>query len=114
MKRRYKKQIKEELALQIEKCLPYYPEGAGIRLDSHRHFQMIPGVFDSVAELVKEKGYPLEYIRIIREKPVFYKKILQTECFRPVNIIKALLLDFLGRIDKKRQPDLYGKATAAL
>lgn len=106
-RRRYQKQIKQELKAQIERCLPYFEGGSGIRLDSHRHFHMIPMVFDVIAELVKENGYPLTYIRIIHEKPSLYKRIGKAEQFRAINLIKVALLNLLGAIDRHRQPALY-------
>ncbi len=109
---RIKKQIKEELTLQIEKCLPYLTDQDGLRLDSHRHFHMVPVVFDAIAEVIKEHHYSLNYIRIIREKPCLYHHIFRFERFRPVNVVKALLLNYLGSIDKRKQKDLYAKGTA--
>ena len=111
-RKHYREQIAKELSAQIERCLPYFPQGAGLRLDSHRHFHMIPLVFDAIAGLVEEKNYPLTYIRIIREKSAFYKKIRRAECFRPVNVIKAVLLNMLGAIDRRRHPTLYGLGSA--
>ncbi len=110
LKKRYKEQIKEELKKQIERCLPY--DISPLRIDSHRHFHMIPVVFDSLSELIAQEHYTVGSVRIIREKSAYYKRLRKFECFRPVNVIKVLLLNFLGRIDKKRHPDLYGKATA--
>lgn len=112
MRKRYMRQIKEELLLQIKRCLPYYPEGAKIRLDSHRHFHMVPVVFDSLAQLIEEEGLAVEYIRIIHEKPAFYKNISKTEHFRMINIVKAVLLNTLGCVDKRRQPALYKRGTS--
>lgn len=111
-RKRYQKQIETELTRQIERCLPYYPEGSGIRLDSHRHFHMVPVVFDAIAELIRKNGYALDDIRIIREKPSFYKRIWKAEHFRPVNIIKVWLLNLLGSVDRRRQRALYERHSA--
>lgn len=108
----YKKQIKEELALQIERCLPYLNDSEGIRLDSHRHFHMVPVVFDAIAELAAEKDYNLSYIRIIRERAALYHHLFKFESFRPVNVIKAVLLNYLGFIDRRRHRRLYDLGTA--
>ncbi len=111
-KKRIQAEIKEELGAQIERCLPYYTDGARLRLDSHRHFHMVPIVFDAIAELVNERGYDPEYIRIIHEKTAFYRHFLRFEHFRPINIIKAVLLNTLGKTDKRRHPALYARGEA--
>ncbi|MCR4850761.1 MAG: ChbG/HpnK family deacetylase [Lachnospiraceae bacterium] len=111
-RRRYKEQIKTELGKQIDVCLPYMEEQKSVRLDSHRHIHMVPVVFESLQELVDEKDLNVSYIRIIRERFSFYRKIGRFECFRPVNIIKAVLLDYLGMIDRHRCPRLYKKGNA--
>ncbi|HBB59245.1 MAG TPA: hypothetical protein DIS68_01105 [Lachnospiraceae bacterium] len=104
---RYRKQIKAELSRQIDRCLPYFTEQGSVRIDSHRHFHMVPMVFDVISELVDEKQLDVSYVRIIREKPVFYRGLAGFECFRPVNIIKVMLLDAFSAIDRMRHRKLY-------
>ncbi len=111
-RKRYKEEIKAELKQQIEKCLPYFPVGQGLRLDSHRHFHMIPVVFEAIAELVAENNYDLSYIRIIRERSAYYRHIGRFDHFRSVNVIKVWLLNYLGRIDRRKQRSLYELGSA--
>ena len=101
------KQIKAEFKRQIDNCLKYFPEGKGIRLDSHRHYHCIPMIFDCIDELIKEEGYDVTSVRITREKPEFYNGILKFEYLKPINVVKAILLNTLCFVDKIRHKDLY-------
>ncbi len=107
MRKRYKKQIKAELSRQMDRILPYLKEQGTVRIDSHRHFHMVPLVFDVIAELIREKDLKVSYIRIIREKPRFYRNLLRFEYFKPVNVVKVLLLDFFSGIDRLRHRELF-------
>ena len=111
-RRRYKEQIKAELGKQIDTCLPYLREQGSVRLDSHRHIHMVPVVFEAIQELTDEKALNVSYIRIVHERSAYYRNIGQFECLRPVNVIKAMLLNYLGFIDRIRCPRLYAKGTA--
>ena len=106
-KKDLKKQIKAEYKRQIENCLKYFPEGKGIRLDSHRHYHCIPLLFDIIDELVKEEGYDVVSVRITREKPEFYRGITKFEYLKPLNVVKAILLNTLCGIDRMRHKGLY-------
>ncbi len=101
------KQIKAEFKRQIDNCLKYFPAGKGIRLDSHRHYHCIPMIFDCIDELIKEEGYDVTSVRITREKPEFYNGILKFEYLKPINVVKAILLNTLCFVDKIRHKDLY-------
>ncbi len=107
LRNRYRAQIKNELSLQIDRCLPYFSEEKEIRLDSHRHVHMIPMVFDVLAELIAEKGLKVSYIRITKDKIGLYRHINRFEHFRPINLIKVMLLNLLAAVDKKRHYALY-------
>ncbi len=102
-----KAQIKTEFKRQIDNCLKYFPEGKGIRLDSHRHYHCIPLIFDIIDELIKEEDYDVTSVRITREKPEFYKGILKFEYLKPINVVKAILLNTLCFVDKIKHGDLY-------
>ena len=102
-----KAQIKTEFKRQIDNCLKYFPGGNGIRLDSHRHYHCIPLIFDVIDELIKEEGYDVTSVRITREKPEFYRGITKFEYLKPLNVIKAILLNTLCQIDHLRHRELY-------
>ncbi len=104
---RIRGQIKSELTLQILRCLPYFPEEEGIRIDSHRHFHMVPFIFDLLSEIISEQGLKVSYIRIINEKMVFYRGIGRFEYLKPLNIIKVLLLNSFSLIDRLWHGELW-------
>ncbi len=112
MKKRYKKQIKQELAKQLDRCLPFFSDQGSIRIDSHRHFHMVPFVFDVIAELIEERNLDVSYIRIIHERPVFYKGLSHFEYFKPINVIKVILLNTFSSIDRIKHRALYDKVKA--
>ena len=106
-KKSLKEQIKKEFKLQIDNCLKYFPDGKGIRLDSHRHYHAIPIVFDALDELIREEGYDVISVRIPQERPEFYRHILRFEYLKPINVVKTILLYMLCRIDGLRHRGLY-------
>ncbi len=112
LRKRYASEIKTELSKQIDACLPFIPPEEGLRLDSHRHFHMVPLVFGVINEIVREKGLKLSYIRIIRERLYMYRGLAGFECFKSLNLIKVFLLNFFSFIDSIRFPGLYGKGNA--
>ena len=107
--KRLRKEIKAELSKQINACLPYIPEEEGLRLDSHRHFHMVPLVFSVIDEIVREEGLNLSYIRIIREKPYLYRGLAGFQHFRAVNIVKVILLDLFSVIDSIGWRELWNR-----
>ena len=77
------------------------PQSA-LRLDSHTHTHMIPVVFDSMMDAVKELGMQdrLEFVRVSAEPVKPFIKVAGT--ISPVNLIKNLLLGALsGRARRK-------------
>ena len=107
VREKYRKQIREELRRQILRCLPYFPDRKNVRIDSHRHIHMVPMIFDEVARIVEEEGLQVSCVRITREKPETCRGIMGFEHFRPVNILKACLLNVLAFVDRKNQRELY-------
>ena len=73
---------------------------------------MVPFVFDSIMELIDEKGLELSYIRIIREKPAFYRGIMRFEHFKPLNVIKVALQNAFSLADRLRHRDIYENRSA--
>ena len=109
LRKRYRTQIKTELSAQIERLLPYFREQGSVRIDSHRHFHMVPLVFGVISEIAKERALDISYIRIINDKPALYRGIGRFEHFKPLNIIKLILLKSFSFIDSLLYPDLYKK-----
>ena len=109
---KYKQQVKHELGLQLDRCMPFFEGQGSIRIDSHRHFHMVPFVFDAIAELIEERGLEVSYIRIIHEQLKFYRGIARFEYFKPVNVIKAMLLNAFSAIDRRRHRELCDRVQA--
>lgn len=89
----FREQLKVELTAQIELILSVLPEGAPLRLDSHQHTHLIPPIYRALKELLEEKGYTAEYLRIPTEplSPFLrHPSVLLTT--KPVNIVKNLVL----------------------
>lgn len=95
IRRRYKAQIKEEIRNQIHAVKMYLGE-EGIRIDSHCHFHMVPVVFDSCMEVIKEQNLQVAYIRMPREYfSIYWKCRGRLEKCRWINLVKALTLNVL-------------------
>ena len=97
-----RRQAAIECGAQITKMLALLPDGYKIRIDSHRHYNMIPAVFEAVCAECKKSGRQMEYLRFPLERlsvyllhPGLYKYI------RPVNVIKILVLKICSIKDKK-------------
>lgn len=107
MRIKYKAQIKKELSAQIERLLPYFEEQGSVRIDSHRHFHMVPLVFGVLSEIVREKDLNVSYIRIVNDKPSLYRGIGRFEFFKPINTVKLILLKSFAFLDSILFPGLY-------
>ncbi len=108
-RRKYLAAVKKELSAQLDRCLPYL-DRERIRIDSHRHVHMIPAVFSIIMELIKEKNLRLSYIRITSDAPYAFRGIGHFTDFRPLNIIKSLLLFAFGTVNLFRfKKSLKGK-----
>lgn len=59
--KKLRKQIKEECTAQIQKLAPYLKNG--IRIDSHRHYHMIPAVFSGICDACREQKLTVAYVR---------------------------------------------------
>lgn len=96
---KYKEALKEELFAQIQLFSQYFDDP--LRLDSHCHFHMIPVVFDALIDTIKENNISVEYIRFPAEK------ILPgiSGFVRPVNLIKAAVLNILCCRNRKKHAE---------
>lgn len=91
----YKEQIKEELRNQINAVKPYLDVNH-IRLDSHCHFHMLPIVYDSMMEVMKEENLKVTYIRMPKENiGLYWRHRKELENFRWINLVKVLCLNVL-------------------
>lgn len=96
-----KKQIKSEIRLQINKALEIFrgekEELPKWGIDSHMHYHMIPIVWRSLCEVIKEDHLSPSWIRLSKDPisplittPSIWKKL------KPINIIKWMILKMIG------------------
>ena len=97
-----KKQIYNEIKIQIDFWKKKIGEKTPILIDSHQHTHMIPLIFKTLMRVIRDEKVLVEYIRIPNEpilpylkSPSLYLKI------SPVGLIKQWLLKFLYLINKK-------------
>ena len=115
-RRALKEQMALELSAQIDRVMPLMGDRP-LRLDGHQHIQMIPVVMETIGDLVREKGYPVSYIRYTREPRGPYLRHMEfRRDYGPVNVVKNLVLNVFGWMDKKymRQMGLTPHAAMGL
>ncbi len=102
-RKEFVRQIKYETAAQIEKMRSVFVQNAPIFLDSHQHTHMIPAAFSALCEALDEQEISADYIRIPCEPitpflktPSLYLRYLSK------NLIKQMLLNFFGCINRKK------------
>jgi len=111
-----RKQLKQQLTAEIKAQISRVYEdtrdlldnegnSVGLRLDSHVHTHMIPIVFDSMIEALKQLNL-LDKVSYIRNscEPVkmFYKTPGVKGTFPFINAVKNIILNILGRRVKRR------------
>lgn len=102
-----RKVMEEQLYLEIraqifalKKC---FHEDEQISIDSHQHTHMIPLVFKTILRVIEDYKIPVRYLRIPAEPiwPFIIEPSLY-HTFKPVNIIKNLILNFLWLFDRRK------------
>lgn len=105
-----KEQLKTEIAAQLERTIQGYgllENGKKLRVDSHQHTHMIPIVMEALLEVIKERNYSTEYIRISKEPwSVYLKKWNLLPSYRVINMIKVLVLNWYSMTDEKLLKEL--------
>ena len=97
-----KKQIYREIQSQIEFWKKAMGENISVSIDSHQHTHMIPLVFNTLMQVIKDEGLKVEYMRIPDEPilPYILKPSLYFD-YKPVGLIKQWLLKFFAFIGRK-------------
>lgn len=90
----YRRQIRQELLLQIRRCQPYFGDKP-LRLDCHVHYQEIPVVFDSIMDLIREEHLHVSFLRMPREKLHYYFPLKGFHGLKAINLVKVLVLNTL-------------------
>ena len=94
-------QVYKEIKAQVLFWKNILPQGKPFCIDSHQHTHMIPGVFKALVGVLCEEKIDLEYMRIPAEPILPYIKTPSLYfTYKPVNIIKQWLLNFLWLINK--------------
>ncbi len=105
-----RQQIKEELRAQLRAYLGELSSGGvswsrarRLSVDSHQHYHMIPMVLEVMMEVIKEEECVISYIRIPAEPlSPFLKHPELYHTYRPVNIVKNLVLNTLNLVNARR------------
>ena len=107
LRRIYYKTLKREITAQLLACEPYM-NGGRFRIDGHVHYHMLPLVFDALMDVIKSNELQVSYIRFPREELEVYKRASgKIKGIKPINIVKALVLNALAaRNERKYRDDL--------
>ena len=109
-----KEQLKTELRAQIRRVEPLLA-GRALRLDGHQHIQMVPIVMSAVRDVIKEDGLEVAYIRWSCEPLGPYLRNLSLwRDYRLVNLVKNLVLNVFGWLDRGYMKDLGLKRNAIM
>lgn len=100
-RKRLEKQLYLEIKEQILATMKYL-NSEEIFLDSHQHTHMIPLVFKTMLQVVRDCNIPVKYLRISAEPllPFLMEPSLYLT-YKPINIIKNMVLNFLWLFEKK-------------
>lgn len=107
---KYRAALREEIRAQIHALLPYLGEERGLRVDGHAHYHMLPVVFDALMDIIREEGLSVSYIRVPADPIRLYLRHWGAlEGFRPVNLVKVLVLDLLAWRNTRKYRDFFQK-----
>ena len=98
----FRRQIKTEIKAQIALWQEMYSQDTPMVLDSHQHTHMIPMIFATLMEIIREENIAVQYLRIPTEPILPY--LLTPSLYltyHPVNLIKQWFLNILGAVNKK-------------
>lgn len=102
-----RREIELEMSAQLARMLPYVKS---VRVDSHQHYHMIPIVLKSILKAVEQSGREIEFIRIPAEPlSPFLKHPELWPTFRPINLVKNLVLNALNLMDRRILKPYRGK-----
>ena len=101
-KKLLKKQLYNEIKMQIDFWRKKMGDLTPISIDSHQHTHMIPLIFKTIMRVINDEKIQVENIRIPAEpiEPFILTPSLYFD-YKPSNIIKHLLLNFLNLFNKR-------------
>lgn len=96
-----KKQIYDEMMLQLKTVAAALPADATICIDSHQHVHIIPLIFKTMLDVIRDSNIKIAAMRIPAEpvRPFLFCPSLYFT-YRPVNLIKQWLINFLYNFDR--------------
>lgn len=101
-RKKFEKQLYEEIKAQIEWWLEKIPSGKPILIDSHQHTHMIPSVFKIMMKVIADENVEVKYLRLPAEPILpFLRSPSLYFTYSPVNVIKQWLLRFLEKVNRK-------------
>lgn len=90
---KFRKQVKKEIAMQLDNVLRLFPETYKLRVDSHEHCHMIPLIFLSLCQVIYEKKIDVEYIRWpIEPITPLITSVNEWSNIKAVNLLKRIVL----------------------
>ena len=100
-----RKQFKNQLYKEIKEQIVFWKKNMGEKplwIDSHQHTHMIPLIFKTLMQVIKDEGVDVEYLRVPDEPvlPYLLTPSVYTDCGF-IGLIKQLLLKFFSLINKK-------------
>lgn len=97
-----KKQIYDEMLLQLKTVVAALPADAVICIDSHQHFHLIPLIFKTMLAVIEDSGIKISAMRIPSEpiRPFLLCPSLYLT-YKPINLIKQWVLKFLYNFDRR-------------
>ena len=108
-RREIKQQFKTEIKAQMDKIIEGYRIEGGFRIDSHQHTHMIPIVFEALCEVIEEEKYSVSYIRDAHDLfSPYLRKFSLWRTYRPINMVKVLLLNLYSVQNRKRLNSICG------
>ena len=99
-KKELERQVRIECRAQLERFLSLQEDGWRIRIDSHRHFHMIPAVLSGMCLALADSGRHVDHIRFSRERLSLYSRS-GTGRIPLANLVKVLVLNRCSRTDIK-------------
>lgn len=101
-KRKFQKQVYQEIYAQLQRSRAFLEGSSKICLDSHQHVHMIPLIYREMMKAAEDAGFSVDYLRIPAEPLIPYLKtpsVIKTISF--VNLIKNILLNLLFCFTRK-------------
>lgn len=101
-RREIEAQAYTEISAQISHILAHMPPEYAIRIDSHRHFHMIPAVCRAMCRALQDCGREVAYIRFpVEQLSVYALTPGVWRYIKPVNLLKVLVLNACGAVNKQ-------------